>query len=78
MIIEPDKKISVTSWRKELASIEAQIEKSKQPYAETVCLLASVEVLEHNRKNLERLLANEKSAREKAQNLTQKRNNQSL
>lgn len=80
MITEPDKKINSKAWRTELASIDEKLEQTKQPYSQTVIRLATVEVLEHNKKDLERLLHNERSAKEKAQeqNRTHKRNNQSL
>ena len=78
MITEPDKKINSKAWRTELASINEKLEKTKQPYSQTVIRLATVEVLEHNKKDLERLLHNERSAKEKEQTRTHKRNNQSL
>lgn len=67
MIVEPDKKITPKAWRKELAEIQEKIDATKQPYSQAVMRLASVEVLEHNKKDLERLLHNERSAREKEQ-----------
>lgn len=67
MILEPDKKITPKAWRKELAEIQEKIDVTKQPYSQAVMRLASVEVLEHNKKDLERLLHNERSAREKVQ-----------
>lgn len=75
MITEPDKKINSKAWRNEHASIDEKLEQTKQPYSQTVIRLATVEVLEHNKKDLERLLHNEKSAREKQeQQQTKKRN----
>jgi len=74
-IREPDKKITASAWKKELAEIDEQLEKTFEPYAQTVSRLAYVEVLEHNKKDLERLFANERSAREKDRN--KNRNNQS-
>lgn len=74
-IRESDKKITASAWKKELASIDEQLERTFEPYAQTVSRLAYVEVLEHNRKDLERLLANERNAREKNRN--KNRNNQS-
>ena len=78
MIQEDSKKISANSWKKELASVQKQIEQTKKPYTETVIRLASVEVLEHNRSELERLLHNERSAREKEQRKKMKMNTQEL
>ena len=61
--------------KSELASIDEKLEQTKQPYSQTVIRFATVEVLEHNKKDLERLLHNERSAREKQeQQQTQKRN----
>ena len=82
MIVEPDKKITPKAWRKELAEIQEKIDATKQPYSQAVMRLASVEVLEHNKKDLERLLHNERSAREKEQAREQtqqrKRNGQTI
>ena len=64
------------------AEIQEKIEATKQPYSQAVMRLASVEVLEHNKKDLERLLHNERSAREKEQAREQtqqrKRNGQTI
>ena len=81
MIVEPDKKITPKAWRKELAEIQEKIDATKQPYSQAVMRLASVEVLEHNKKDLERLLHNERSAREKRereQTQQHKRNGQTI
>ena len=81
MIVEPDKKITPKAWRKELAEIQEKIDATKQPYSQAVMRLASVEVLEHNKKDLERLLHNERSAREKQereQTQQRKRNGQTI
>ncbi len=78
MIIEPDKKITPRAWQKEIDSLLPKFEETKEPYASAVSVLASIELLEYNRTDLERMLANEKSAREKEQGRTKKRNNQSL
>jgi hypothetical protein len=59
MIKEPDKKILAGAWRRELATLEAAYEKGSEPYAKVVTDLASVEVLQHNKKDLERMLENE-------------------
>ena len=52
-----------------------KLEQTKQPYSQTVIRLATVEVLEHNKKDLERLLHNEKSAREKQEQQQTKKHN---
>ena len=59
LIVEPDKKITPKAWEKELASLKESYEQTKKPYAETVVNLSAVEVLEHNKKDLERMLENE-------------------
>ena len=59
MIQEPDKKILAGAWKKELVSLQDAYEKCKEPYAEVVTNLASVEVLQHNKHDLERMLENE-------------------
>ena len=60
MIREPDKKITATKWRNELESLTAKKERLQLPYAEVVTNLACCEVLEYNRKELNRMLQNEK------------------
>ena len=59
MIKESGKKITAGAWRKELASLQDAYEKGKEPYAEVVTDLASVEALQYNKRNLERMLENE-------------------
>ncbi len=63
LIKEQDKKITAGAWRKELASLQDAYEKGKEPYAEVVTDLASVEVLQHNKRDLERMLENESHKR---------------
>ena len=53
------RKITAGAWRKELVSLQAAYEKSTTPYAEVVTDLACVEVLQHNGKDLDRMLENE-------------------
>ncbi|MDO4802399.1 MAG: hypothetical protein Q4A15_09565 [Prevotellaceae bacterium] len=73
LIVEPDKKITPKAWEKELASLKESYEQTKKPYAETVVNLSAVEVLEHNKKDLERMLENEshvkRHTREREQSL---------
>ncbi|MDO4978259.1 MAG: MobA/MobL family protein [Eubacteriales bacterium] len=78
MIVEDGKKINHKAWQKELDSLLPQLEVTKQPYAKIVTTLASIELLEYNKTDLERMLGNERRAREKEQSKTHKRNNQSL
>ena len=73
LIVEPDKKIIPKAWEKELASLKESYEQTKKPYAETVVNLSAVEVLEHNKRDLERMLENEshvkRHTREREQSL---------
>ena len=59
MIREKNKDIVPKKWQKELDDLVTSNEKLKMPYAEVVTNLASCEVLEHNRKELSRMLQNE-------------------
>jgi len=65
MITEPDKKITPKAWQKELDSLLPKYEASKEPYAVIVSTLATIEVLEYNKTDLQRMLENERN--EKAQ-----------
>lgn len=65
MIHEPDKKITPKAWQKELDALLPQLEETKKPYAKAVTTLASIELLEYNKSDLERMLGNERRAREK-------------
>lgn len=81
MILEPDKKITPKKWQKELDSLKSEYEATKKSYAKSVTTLASIELLEYNRKDLERMLENERNAIEKQEReLTKKinRSHQSL
>lgn len=73
MIEEPDKKIVPKTWEKELDSLQGAYEKTKKPYADTVVKLSAIEVLEYNKKDLERMLENEshvkRHTREREQSL---------
>ena len=74
MIKEPDKRITAGAWKKELATLKEKYDKGQEPYAEVVTDLACVEVLQHNKKDLERMLENEthkkgRSARENTQEI---------
>lgn len=60
-IREPEKKIYAGAWRKELDKLIEIKEEMKNPYAEVVTNLASCEVLEHNRKELTRMIENERN-----------------
>jgi hypothetical protein len=57
--LKPDEKITPLKWSSELKTYNARLEKIKEPYSKVTVQLACVEVLEHNRKELNRLLENE-------------------
>ena len=57
-IIEPEKKITIGAWRKELSELEPKLDGLKKTYSDTVIKLASCEVIEHNKKELERIIRN--------------------
>ncbi|MDO4967142.1 MAG: hypothetical protein Q4E51_10625, partial [Lachnospiraceae bacterium] len=75
MIREPDKKITPKAWQKELDALLPQLEETKKPYAKAVTTLASIELLEYNKTDLERMLGNEKRAREKQEQQQNKKRN---
>ena len=59
MIQEADKKIMPKSWRQELEKLKPEFHATQKPYSQVVWRLAAIEVLNHNRKDLERMLKNE-------------------
>jgi len=59
MIREDNKDIRATAWRLELDNLREDLAKTDIPYADEASRLAKVEVLEYNRKELERMLENE-------------------
>jgi hypothetical protein len=75
--LKPDEKITPMKWRSELKTCKERLEKTKEPYGKVTVQLACVEVLEHNRKELDRILENE-SHQTRQQSRTIKRNQQSL
>jgi len=60
MITEPDKKITPKAWQKELDSLLPKYDAGKEPYAIVVSTLATIEVLEYNKTDLQRMLENER------------------
>ena len=72
-IIEPDKKITIGAWRKELAQLEPKLASIKESYSDTVIKLASCEIIEWNKKDLERVIANEKHKPKKNIDLNRRR-----
>ena len=76
MIEEDDKKITPKAWQKELDTLTKEYDETKKPYAQLVWRLASIEVLSHNRRDLERMLENE--SHQQNRDISRSRNNQSL
>ena len=67
MIVEEDKRIIPKAWRKELEKLTDEYEQTQRPTTVVVTKLAKVEVLMHNKKELERMLENEKNQRTREQ-----------
>ena len=63
MIVEPDKKINPKAWTKELDSLKESYRKTERPLSDAIVDLAKMEVLNHNKYDLERMLQNERSER---------------
>ena len=63
MIKEDNKKIDLKKWKSELKSLETKYKEAKNSYAGTVIDLAKIEVLNHNKSDLERMLENESHKR---------------
>ena len=63
MIVEPDKKINPKAWTKELDSLNERYQKTERPLSDATLELAKMEVLNHNKRDLERMLQNERSER---------------
>ena len=61
MIKEPDKRITPTSWKKEFGKLEPDFKATQKPYSQVVWKLAAIEVLNHNRKDLGRMMENERN-----------------
>ena len=63
MIVEPDKKINPKAWTKELDGLKESYRKTERPLSDAIVDLAKMEVLKHNKRDLERMLQNERSER---------------
>ena len=63
MIVEPDKKINPKAWTKELDGLNQRYQKTERPLSDAIVELAKMEVLNHNKHDLERMLENERNAR---------------
>ena len=49
------------TWKREFEKIEPEFKATQKPYSQVVWKLAAIEVLNHNRKDLERMLENERN-----------------
>ena len=65
MIREPDKRIVPKLWEKELGGLKEEYEKLQKPSSIAIIDLAKIEVLNYNRRDLERMLENERHQRER-------------
>ena len=72
MIVEPDKKITPNAWQKELDGLKESYRKTERPFSETIVELAKMEVLNHNKHDLERMLENESHQRNR--DITRRKN----
>ena len=63
MIKEPDKKITPKAWQKEFDGLKERYQKTERPLSDATLDLAKMEVLNHNKRDLERMLQNERSER---------------
>ena len=68
MIKEPDKRINPNAWQKELDCLSEKYHKTEGPLSDAIADLAKIEVLNYNKKDLERMLQNEHSRREREVN----------
>ncbi|MCR4705052.1 MAG: MobA/MobL family protein [Lachnospiraceae bacterium] len=63
MIEEQDKKIKPIAWRKELTELGETYKEKQKAYSTAVIDLAKMEVLNHNKRDLQRMLENESHQR---------------
>ena len=61
MIAEPDKKINPKAWRKELDRLQQDYQQTEIMLSDATVDLARMEVLDHNRRDLERMLENDRN-----------------
>ena len=77
-IVEPDKKITPKAWKKELTQLEKKLDEIREPFGEVIVNLSSIELLEYNKKELGRMMENEKHQKELSINQSRKKTEQSL
>ena len=76
MIKEPDKKIVPKKWKEELGELDEKSQKTEKAISNAVVDLAKMEVLSYNKRDLERMLENERH--QPSRSITKKRNDPSL
>ena len=59
----PKQKINPKAWTKELDGLKESYQKTERPLSDAIVDLAKMEVLNHNKRDLERMLQNERSER---------------
>lgn len=62
--MEPDKKINPKAWNAELDRLKANYQKNQRLLSDVTLDLAKMEVLSYNKRDLERMLQNERGQRE--------------
>ena len=77
-IREADKKIVPKKWKEEMENLRTELAGSQQEYADTVWALACIETLEHNKKDLQRMIENERNEKERKFSRMIKRDTTSL
>ena len=77
-IVEPDKKITPKAWKKELIQLEKKLDEIREPFGEVIVNLSSIELLEYNKKELGRMMENEKHQKELSINQSRKKTEHSL
>jgi hypothetical protein len=77
-LLKPNEKITPAKWRDKIKEYSEQMENTKDTYGKVVSELATVELLEHNKKELNRMLEYERKAQEREQTRQKAKNNQSI
>ena len=73
MIREPDKKILAKNWKAELETLTKEFNATAEPYKDSVRSLATIEVLEYNKRDIQRMLDNERNAPAKEREISKER-----
>ena len=66
------------SWKREFEKLEPEFNATQKTYSQVVWKLAAIEVLNHNRKDLERMLENERNQQVRQINRGEKKKEYSL